>query len=63
MLFEVLPPHTEALYLEARGDGRVGYKLQLQSAAAPDGVAYQYQLPLPLAASFVAAGDRNSSSY
>ena len=36
---------VEALSLEAKGDGRMGYKLTLRSAAAPD---YSYQRALRL---------------
>lgn len=40
-----MPKDADALLLDAKGDGRMGYKLTLQSATAPDGVSYQYQLP------------------
>ena len=40
-----LDPGVEALAVEARGDGRMGYKLTLSSAAAPAGVSYQCTLP------------------
>ena len=40
-----LASDVEALALDACSDGRMGYKLTLQSAAAPDGVSYQYTLP------------------
>ena len=40
-----LSPEAEALSLEARSDGRKGYKLTLSSAAAPQGVSYQLVLP------------------
>lgn len=36
---------VEALAVEARGDGRMGYKVTLTSAAAPMGVSYQCTLP------------------
>lgn len=41
----LLPSDADALTLEATSDGRMGYKLTLQSIAAPDGVSYQYTLP------------------
>ena len=50
-----LPSEVEALALEARGDGRAGYKLTLQSRAAPNGVSYQASLPL--ATAVTPAGD------
>lgn len=40
-----LPPNVECLSLQARGDGRMGYKLTLQSRAAPNGISYQCALP------------------
>ena len=40
-----LPADTDALRLEARGDGRSGYKLTLRSAATDSSVSYQYTLP------------------
>lgn len=40
-----LPSDADALTLDMRGDGRMGYKLTLQSAAAQEGVSYQYSLP------------------
>ncbi len=36
---------VDALALEARSDGRMGYKVTLQSGAAQQGVSYQYVLP------------------
>lgn len=41
-----LPPDAVALSLRAKSDGRLGYKLTLQSAAGPQGVSYQAALPL-----------------
>jgi len=40
-----LPPDVDALELEARGDGRSGYKVTLRSDAVDSSVSYQYQLP------------------
>lgn len=40
-----LPSDADALTLDMSGDGRMGYKLTLQSAAAQEGVSYQYSLP------------------
>ena len=40
-----LPSDADALTLDVRGDGRMGYKLTLQSSAAQEGVSYQYSLP------------------
>ena len=40
-----LPSDLDAVNMEVRSDGRMGYKLTLSSAAAPDGVSYQYMLP------------------
>ena len=36
---------VEALELDAEGDGRLGYKLTLRSAAADASISYQYALP------------------
>ncbi|KAL3913638.1 MAG: hypothetical protein SGPRY_007912 [Prymnesium sp.] len=41
----VLPSDVEALLLEARGDGREGYKLTLRSSAADASISYQFLLP------------------
>ena len=41
-----LPTDCEALSLTAAGDGRLGYKITLQSEGAAQGVSYQYLLPL-----------------
>ena len=41
-----LASDVDALVLEACADGRRGYKLTLTSIAAPQGVSYQYVLPL-----------------
>ena len=43
---------VEALALEARGDGRMGYKVTLTSAAAAEGVSYQFALPMLAADEF-----------
>lgn len=40
-----LPRDADALGLEARGDGRSGYKLTLRSAASDASVSYQHPLP------------------
>ena len=40
-----LSSDVDALALDVRGDGRMGYKLTLSSQAAPPGVSYQYVLP------------------
>eukprot|EP00967_Tisochrysis_lutea_P156509 scaffold315479_cov23-Tisochrysis_lutea.AAC.1 len=40
-----IPSDVEALELEARGDGRAGYKLTLRSDAVDSSVSYQFQLP------------------
>jgi len=41
-----LDPEVDSLLMEARGDGRLGYKLTLQTSAFPGGVSYQCLLPL-----------------
>ncbi|KAL1508063.1 hypothetical protein AB1Y20_007659 [Prymnesium parvum] len=40
-----LPADVEALRMEARSDGRAGYKLTLRSASADPSVSYQFLLP------------------
>lgn len=40
-----LPSDVDALELEAAGDGRLGYKLTMRSAATDGSVSYQHALP------------------
>lgn len=47
----LLPPDCEALSLEACGDGRMGYKITLQTPSGAQGISYQYVLPLDESAS------------
>eukprot|EP00614_Pseudopedinella_elastica_P026622 CAMPEP_0172642046 /NCGR_PEP_ID=MMETSP1068-20121228/230406_1 /TAXON_ID=35684 /ORGANISM="Pseudopedinella elastica, Strain CCMP716" /LENGTH=273 /DNA_ID=CAMNT_0013455779 /DNA_START=45 /DNA_END=863 /DNA_ORIENTATION=+ len=48
----VLPSDTKALELEARGDGRLGYKVTLTTSVIPGGVSYQALLPILDSAEF-----------